>query len=211
MSSWRRIQGVLLTGRDLGPAPGEGGFSGRGSPVVGLLLGGVPGPQTHWAINVPPFHTPRPTRPSWATRPRAPLSRLCPPRPAETSPDRGGAAVAPAVTVSVGVRRHAEPGAAGTHKSRGESWAWGPGGTRWPWRACGSRGSCQAVLPRSADGARVSLAALCRWRMLSPSVPSVAKPQATQHSGCPGVILPMFYSEKSEPSRGCANPMAPLC
>lgn len=39
-----------------GPSPRRGGFSGRGSPVAGLLLGGVPGPQTPWAINVAPLH-----------------------------------------------------------------------------------------------------------------------------------------------------------
>ena len=55
-----------------------------------------------------------------------------PPPPAETSPGGGGTTVAPAVPVSVGVRRHREPGAAGTHKPCGESWAWGPGGPAGP-------------------------------------------------------------------------------
>ena len=111
-----------------------------------------------------------------------------PPPPAETSPGRGGPTVAPAVPVSVGARWHGEPGVAGTHKPCGESWAWGPRGARGPWWACGSGGSCQAMLPRSADGARVSLASLCRWRKLTPSASGVAKTP-----GIPAFWVPRPY------------------
>lgn len=53
--------------------------------------------------------------------------------------------------------------AAGTHKPRGESWSWWARGARGPWWSGWSGGSCQAILPRSASGAGVTLVSLHRW------------------------------------------------
>lgn len=53
--------------------------------------------------------------------------------------------------------------ATGTHKPCGESWSRWPRGTGGPWWSGWSGGSCQAILPRSASGAGVTLVSLHRW------------------------------------------------
>lgn len=124
----------------------------------------------------------------------------------------------PAVPVSVGARGRLGPqswafwgpGAAGTHKPRSESWAWRPRGARGPWWSCWSGASCQAVLPRCADGAGVSLASLHRWERSSPSALGVSlNPRRHCTAGAPVFSHEHFTSEEpggEQPARSYANP-----
>lgn len=173
MSSWRRTHRdarVCVSSHRKRPAPGwagiqtpervdsEGGVAGCRAPAGQVM--GTAG-QTRGAASAP--H-------SALTRGDSVTSR--------EEPRQGWhqSGCCPAVPVSVGARGHLGPqswafwgpGAAGTHKPRSKSWAWRPGGARGPWRSWWSGASCQAVLPRRADGAGVSLASLHRWERSSP-------------------------------------------
>lgn len=63
------------------------------------------------------------------------------------------------------------PEVAATHKPGGKSWAWRSGGPGGPWWSCWSGDPYQAGVPRSADGAGVSLASLCGGQTRSPLGP----------------------------------------
>lgn len=62
-----------------------------------------------------------------------------------------------------GWRPEGSPGAFHVVKPCSQSWSWGPGGAGGPWWSCWSRRSCQAVLPRSTNGAGVPLGSLRSW------------------------------------------------
>lgn len=106
-------------------------------------------------------------------------------------------------------------GATGTHKPRGKSWSWRPGGPGGPWWSSWSGGSCQASLPRSASGARVPLASLHRWRDRSrcfrpPGCP--LNPETATACRAHLLSLCAFYKSgnRRQTALHKANPIAPV-
>lgn len=215
MSSWRRAHRdarVCVSSHRKRPAPGWAGIQTpeRVASEGGVACGRAPAARV--------MGTAGPTRGA-ASAPHSALT--CGGSVTSREEPRQGwhqSGCCPAVPVSVGARGRLGPqswafwgpGAAGTHKPRSESWAWRPGGARGPRWSCWSGASCQAVLPRRADAAGVSLASLHRWERSSPSALGVSlNPRRHCTAGAPVFSHEHFTSEEpggEQPARSYANP-----